>query len=397
MSLEVPVDQITEAVLGDLVTNQVSETKTIEYKQTIPGNSDSDRKEFLADISSFANASGGHIVYGMKEHEGIPVEICGLDGEDPDSLVGGLDARIRDGIRPRIPGVAVRWIPLSSGRGSVVIRIPKSFASPHMVIYKGTSRFFSRHSNGKYQLDVEEIRASFLLSDSIAQRIREFRLDRIAKIRDKDTPVPLPRGAKVALHIVPLAGFSVPALIDLQQVSKPSPEILLTPLAHEHSGSNGRFNIDGYVRYALSHDEQLAASYIQIYRNGALEAVDASLLEPYDGKLSVPSVAFEEEILKSVRNYTAALQRLDVNVPLVVMLTLMGVSGYTMAVKGNWYARVNPITIQTDVIVVPETIYESYGTDIARIMKSAFDVVWNAAGWARSMCYDENGVRKESR
>ncbi|HEV2247048.1 MAG TPA: hypothetical protein VGW37_10400, partial [Terriglobia bacterium] len=303
---------------------------------------------------------------------------------------------IRDGIRPRIPGVTVRWVTLGSGRGSVVVRIPKSFASPHMVTYKGTSRFFSRHSNGKYPLDVEEIRASFLFSDSIAQRIREFRLDRIAKIRSNDTPVPLPKGAKVVLHIVPLAGLSAPTSIDLQEVSRQSPQVLLTPLAHEHSGWNGRFNIDGYLRYADARDDRLAAAYIQIYRNSFLETVDASLLEPRQNQLYVPSVAFEDEIIKAVRNYTAALQRLGINVPLAIMLTLTGVSGYRIGYQAS-LSTLNSTIFDRDTLIFPELIIETFNVDVGSVMKQPFDMVWNAAGWERSMCYEKDGTRKKSR
>ncbi len=61
-------DSIVAADLQALVDNSVSETKTLEYKESLPGNSDGDKKEFLADVSSFANASGGYIIFGMKEN-----------------------------------------------------------------------------------------------------------------------------------------------------------------------------------------------------------------------------------------------------------------------------------------------------------------------------------------
>ncbi|MCD6594362.1 ATP-binding protein, partial [bacterium] len=61
------IDQISEEDLQALIDNSVLEGKTIEYKQSLPGNSDSDKKEFLADISSFANASGGDLIYGILE------------------------------------------------------------------------------------------------------------------------------------------------------------------------------------------------------------------------------------------------------------------------------------------------------------------------------------------
>ena len=71
MSLEKPIDQVVEADLRTLIENQVSERKAIDYKQALPGKSDGENKEFLADVSSFANASGGHLIYGMREEGGM--------------------------------------------------------------------------------------------------------------------------------------------------------------------------------------------------------------------------------------------------------------------------------------------------------------------------------------
>src|SRR5271157_986514 len=113
MPLEIPIDQITEARLLALIENKVSERKSIDYKQALPGNSDAERKDFLADVSSLANAGGGHLVYGMKEAAGLPTELCGLEVDDPDATVAALDSRIRDGIKPRIPGVVVWPVPLT--------------------------------------------------------------------------------------------------------------------------------------------------------------------------------------------------------------------------------------------------------------------------------------------
>jgi len=56
MPLNILFDSINEALLQSLVDNSVSEKKTIEYKQSLPSNSYEDIKEFLADVSAFANA-----------------------------------------------------------------------------------------------------------------------------------------------------------------------------------------------------------------------------------------------------------------------------------------------------------------------------------------------------
>jgi hypothetical protein len=407
MSLEKPIEQVVEADLRTLIEDQVSERKTIEYKQALPGKSNGERKEFLADVVSFANASGGHLVYGMKEEGGLPIELCGLDLDDPDSTVTALDSSIRTGIKPRIPGVVVWPVRLDSGRVAIVIRVPRSFASPHMVTYGGSSRFFARTSNGKEQLDVEQIRAAFLMSDKTAERVRDFRLDRVAKIRAEDTPVPLTQGAKIVLHVVPLGAFSPLAQIDLQSVAVVSRELQLIPLGRPVAGPDGRYNLEGYVRYTRSRDDRYATAYLQIFRSGALETVDTSLVSHSATGGHLQAANLKADVIEKLGYYVSSLKLLGADVPFAVAMSLLGVKGYeigpreTALMHGN--GRFNRDVIRykaekelapdkmyrigrfdRDMILVPEVLLESFDTDIAHLMKQPFDVVWNAAGWAYS-------------
>ena len=132
-----PIHSIDENSLLSLMDNRVSEGKTIEYKERLPGNSDGDKKEFLADISSFANSAGGDLFIGIKEDAGIPKAITGLQIEDIDIEIGRLENVIRDGIEPRIWEITIRAIPLHSSNNVIVIRVPRSWALPHMVSYPG--------------------------------------------------------------------------------------------------------------------------------------------------------------------------------------------------------------------------------------------------------------------
>ena len=43
------------------------EGRQIEYKSTPPGNADGDKKEFLADVTSFSNTAGGDLLIGLDE------------------------------------------------------------------------------------------------------------------------------------------------------------------------------------------------------------------------------------------------------------------------------------------------------------------------------------------
>jgi predicted HTH transcriptional regulator len=160
-----PLGQINKADLEELITDQVQESKTIDYKRDIVVNTDEQKKEFLADISSFANAIGGHLIYGVVEEKGIPKQISGLEIRDIDKEIGRLENIIRDGIEPRIPGLSIHPIKLDSSF-VIIIRVAQSFALPHIVKFRNHNKFYSRNSNGKYLLDIAEIRNLFTLSES---------------------------------------------------------------------------------------------------------------------------------------------------------------------------------------------------------------------------------------
>ena len=333
------------------------------------------------------------MVYGMKEKKGIPINLCGLKVTDADATVGSMTNRIRDGIKPRIPGLYVRAVKLNKSNVAIVIRVPKSFASPHMVTYKGTSRFFARTSNGKYQLDVHEIRAAFLLSETIAERIREFRAERIARIQADETPVPLYKHAKIVAHMIPLNAFSITTRLNLSPLRNLYQSMKLFPILH-HNASRSRHNLEGFLTNEWGQGNPCAAAYLQIYRNGIFKSVDSSYLAPYNGNIYIPSRAFEDDLLESVGNYLSALKQLEVEPPIVLMLSLLNVSGCKI---GYDRTPLNiPNCIDRDTILTPALLVESFDFDPSTGMKPIFDVVWNAAGWPSSMNYDEEGKRKSS-
>ena len=180
--------EIEESDLNYLIDNTVGESKTLEFKESLPGNSDSDKKEFLADVSSFANASGGVLIFGIKEKNGVAFQLRPIKSTDVDAEILRLENMIRTGIDPRIIGLSI--VPIQvKGDAMIVVGISRSWSAPHMVTYKGHSKFYSRNSAGKYPLDVAELRAAFLLSNTLTENIREFRLERLGKIIATETTV----------------------------------------------------------------------------------------------------------------------------------------------------------------------------------------------------------------
>lgn len=159
--IQKPFDRIEKVDIDSLVANATEEGRNIEYKQALPGNADKQKKEFLADVSSFANASGGDLLYGVEEQRdgegkptGIPTSVPGVPIPNADAEIRRLENIIRDGIRPRIAGVHLRTVDGFANGPVLLIRIQRSYALPHMVTFQEHSRFYARNSKGKYPLDV---------------------------------------------------------------------------------------------------------------------------------------------------------------------------------------------------------------------------------------------------
>jgi hypothetical protein len=99
----IPVTSITEQHLLDLVAARVPEGKTIEYKRELKVGNDSEKREFCVDLTSFANAAGGLMLFGIRAEKGEAAEIGGLDIPDIDAQITTLGQIINWGISPRLP------------------------------------------------------------------------------------------------------------------------------------------------------------------------------------------------------------------------------------------------------------------------------------------------------
>ncbi len=379
-----PIEQIRESDLQTLIVNQVAEGKSIDYKRELPSGNDESKRELLADVSSFANASGGYLVFGVEESAGIPTNICGLSITDADAEIRRIESSIQDGISPRIPGLAIKPINLQNKNVVIVVHIPRSWALPHMVTFKNYSKFYSRNSAGKYQLDVNEIRSAFLLSESAAERIRNFRLERLGIIVANQTPIPMEKGAKLILHVVPISAFNIRSQFDVISISTQE----LQPL-NVYSGWNHRINLDGKVTFEQSGNPLFANTYLQIFRNGVIEAVETHYTISQTGKSSYIYRAYERDLLKLIERLIKVQENIGVQSPLFIMLSFLGVKGYVMGFDSGFGRFGNPI--DRDALLLPVAILEDYNSDLFAIMKPIFDNIWNACGHEKTLNFDDAG------
>ena len=241
---------ISESYVQRLVSEQIPESRTLDYKLEFPKNDDSAKREFLADVSAFANAGGGDIIFGVSEgkddngkNTGLPDKILGAEtASGADGEILRLQSILRSGLDPRIPASLQIERAGDFEKGPViVVRIPRSWAAPHMVVAGGVSRFYVRSGNMKHQMDVREIRAAFLGAGSATDRMREFMLQRLGQISADDTPVPLLRRPRLVIHLLPLASFELPApMLDLAAASRYDQAFAGTDIGYHRPNFDGR-------------------------------------------------------------------------------------------------------------------------------------------------------------
>ena len=390
------IDEIEEGDLLELIHHKDSESKIIDYKKELPKDNQEGKKEFLYDVSSFANTSGGHLIYGMDEEKGIPIKIEPIDLDDPDKKILELDNRIRDGIEPRIPKVEIGEVQI--GKGSVlVVRIERSYSAPHRVTLGGSGKFYGRNSRGKYPLNVHDLRSAFILSETIGERVRNFRKERIEMIRGRNTPVPLTDGVRLVLHLLPLDAFALAHTTSIQDAIKNRE--LLEPMGM--GGTNAIYNFDGYLLHQPGQNKSnehvdlsegsfyLSRAYTQYFRNGCIESV--KVLDVIEDNI-INGGDVEGWIRESLPRYLDLAKTVGTKAPILIMVSLLNVRGCKIApIMGSG----TPILLETSLspppqgivqenLLLPEILLEDYDDNIATHLYSIFNIIWNAGGWSKS-------------
>src|SRR2546421_770826 len=397
-----PLAEIKESDLQTLIDNQVPEGKTIEYKSILPSNADGDKKEFLADVSSFANGAGGDLLFGIEEQAGTPTTLSGIQLADVDAQKLRLESILRDGIDPKLPRVDIHPVALASKPGHyvLILRVQKSWLV-HRVIFKDHGHFYSRHSAGKYRLDVAELRTAFELLGTMAERIRDFRAERLSRIGSgEEAPALLDEQTpKLILHMIPSSAFNPSVSVDIKALNDYSKWDLMRPLVvwDTQPDTSIRFNLDGIVRSAqwirnAAAPVSIPAGYVQVFRNGIVEIVDVTILGINGDKKQFLGEIFELRLLQAVKKHIELQQFLGIELPVFIMVSLLRMKGYKIN-RGGYPPNCTEEIDRTN-LIIPEVVIDTFdgGNDhIAEVMRPVFDTTWNAANYASSPNYNKDG------
>jgi hypothetical protein len=357
----------------------------LDFKRDLPKEDHEGRKEFFSDISAFANTSGGDLVYGMLEKDGVATELVPQSlPTSVDGYVLKLQSSIRDRIEPMVQGVGIHPVALAEGGHALVIRIPRGFTGMHR--FKGDGNFYVRKTRSNAPLDVPGIISK--VSDYLGRedRVKAFFARRYADILANEHSIPLPPGPKLVVHLVPVRDFLDGQEIDIERATK-SGTIPLLSTAESYSSRN---TYDG--RAFFEADEGTATQFTLVMRSGVVEAcydLFPSYLPADSKRVSLANI--EDNVLRFLRTFiTANFADATTSWPLLVRVALLGTNGlpFESGIRNSRHTshRV-PVRQPSPALVLPEVLLEGPGEDLEDLMHDAFVRMWHAWGYSTSLSY----------
>jgi hypothetical protein len=231
----------------------------------------------------------------------------------------------------------------------------------------------------------------FTLAPQLAERMRDFRFNRIAQIAAGDTPVPLSDEASLVVHVIPFSAFDLRPPFSLQSA-----------LEYENWQKFShtqpimwRINFDGFLTLTdVVADNRKHLNYYQVFRTGAIEAVTVPVVRGQD---EINAQTLDAFIITSTRNVAVGLHKCGAEPPLAVMVSLIGVKGQTLVAgfqdRHKFYVPESAV-IDRDQIHCAEVILEDVPSgvpDCAKKLRHTLDQLASAAGRSSSASFDPSG------
>jgi len=142
-----------------LMDDQIEEAINLEFKSADAlRNTDKCKNELLKDISSFANSTGGIIIYGIEEKEHCAHSLTYIDGSQVTKE--WIEQVINTRITRRIHDIQIYPIRFEKNLSQTVylIKVPESYMAPHMAY---DNKFYKRYNFQVIPMQEYEVRSLY--------------------------------------------------------------------------------------------------------------------------------------------------------------------------------------------------------------------------------------------
>lgn len=384
------ISEIDKADIDRLVENETAESVRLDYKRDWKLSNREDKKEFLYDISAFANTEGGYLIYGIEEQKdennkntGIPERIVPVKNiTNVDQFTQQIESLVQDGLSPSITRLGIQSIPYDDGI-VLVIKIPKNYSMPIMVRLSNSQKFYRRRNSGKYQLDVFELRDAFLNSENMSKKFDEFHLERLRMYEAGEIFSEIDKEKILLFSVFPLSSRGNPLVFDdtkiLNQVGHN-----MRSYESQNSSISFDYNIDGYMTACpgSGHISGSTASS-QLFRNGNLEFYASCMYGEYHQTNNYVDCIYGFELEDAINHFI--FQTLLVYKYLNIDLSFYGKLSLTGTLELPIIDETAPIhrasKLNREQISLPGMLFTEENKDSqADIMKT---ILWQGSGFAK--------------
>lgn len=390
------IDDLTEADIQRLVDNAIPESKILDYKAEIKLGNDEEKKEFLADITAFANTEGGVIIFGIEENKdssgkntGLPGNIVGIAESNQDQLIQRIEDTVRSNTDPKINKVGIKLVNVN-GKKVLVIGVTKFIGLPHMMTFKSSNKFYKRRNTGKYLLDTNELNELFMNNYLLKERASNFVRERIIDVRNGLCYPNLDVEGSFFLHIIPI-GHLGENIIDLTNFDEIDfYKLRLRPLTV--GGWDSHFNFDGFATFT-TNNLGVIHSYTQLFRDGSVEFYTTHFQLKNNDTSQIQGAHIEEYVYASIKKIFEVYEKLQIEPPFAIFINLFDTSNSSLIGYLRMFDYQSPHINRTNV-VLPSVIINSTDLDLWKVLKPVFDILWQAGGLPQSPYYNKDGTRK---
>ncbi len=240
----------TEKDILKYIEWRTEESLHLEFKRGEALNkSDSSKKEIAKDVSAFANAEGGVLIYGIEEIDHVASKVSPI--VDDSLTKEWLEQTIAGNIKRKVPNISID--PIRTEEGTIyVVRIPKSKLRPHQT---SAYRYYRRQNFSVAEMDEHEIRELYQnpekevpIIESPQEQVARLERERIQK-QKRENLLHSEKGLKLATNQV----YKIPNLIKEQEklILSKIPDWFIGTPENNLSQYHGKISVMSYAVYLV--------------------------------------------------------------------------------------------------------------------------------------------------
>ena len=394
-----PWDRIDAAVLQalcDAGDAGEAESSTLDFKQAAPLTQGQDRRnEFAKDISAFANANGGDLVYGIEEIDAHACRLVPTPGETFDALTRRLNQVLANPVEPRVAEVRLKEVALTGDGFALVVRVPRSFDGPHRyTVTPEHQRFMTRTDTGAIDMEYTELRDAFGRTATLIEKARAFRANRLDSMDRGHLMKGLVAGPKFCVHLIPLVGLAQGVAVDIAAVYHRNDVNFVKPSGYVPQKQT---NLDGLLMMGPAAPPTGKAEWLaRLFRNGALEYLAKASNNggaKVGGEASIPAVVVSAEIRRVCAQLLSHARALGFEGPALVGLAGIECGRHPFLTSNTGGIPYGNGIADQEHLVLPEHVVESLASDVDvdTIARPLLDAFWQCFGEVRCELYDTTG------